>query len=111
VALICLLATHAVLARLRFIPGIRRFIDPPLKVLIRNGHVDRRNLRRCGLTMADLEAVLRQHGHEIFDHIHLAIFEAKGAISILLTEGISGGRATHRGHPEREAGGLNRRSE
>src|SRR6202007_3119444 len=46
-ALICLLVAHAVLARLRFIPGIRRFIDPPLKVLIRNGHVDRRSLRRC----------------------------------------------------------------
>ena len=111
-ALICLLATHAVLARLRFIPGIRRFIDPPLKVLIRNGHVDRRNLRRCGLTMADLEAVLRQHGHESSDHIHLAIFEAKGAISILLTDG--------RGSVEdaqpiaaipTETGGLNRRSE
>jgi uncharacterized membrane protein YcaP (DUF421 family) len=72
---------------LRFIPGIRRFIDPPLKVLIRNGHVDRRNLRRCGLTISDLEAVLRQHGHESSDRIHLAIFEAKGAISILLTDG------------------------
>ena len=86
-ALICLLVTHAVLARLPFIPGIRRFIDPPLKVLIRNGHVDRRNLRRCGLTIADLEAVLRQHGQESSDRIRLAIFEAKGAISFLLREG------------------------
>jgi uncharacterized membrane protein YcaP (DUF421 family) len=86
-ALICLFFAHAVLARLRFIPGIRRFIDPPLKVLIRNGHVDRCNLRRCGLTIADLEAVLRQHGHESPDRIHLAIFEAKGAISFLLTDG------------------------
>jgi uncharacterized membrane protein YcaP (DUF421 family) len=86
-ALTCLLAVHAVLARLRFIPRIRRFIDPPLKVLIRNGQVDQRNLRRCGLTFADLEAVLRQHGHESSDRIHLAIFEAKGAISILVTDG------------------------
>jgi uncharacterized membrane protein YcaP (DUF421 family) len=67
---------------------IRRFIDPPLKVLIRNGHVDRRTLRRCGLTVADLEAVvLWQHGHESSDRIHLAIFEVKGAISILLSNG------------------------
>jgi uncharacterized membrane protein YcaP (DUF421 family) len=86
-ALVCLLVTHAVVARLRFIPGIRRFIDPPLKVLIRNGHVDRRNVRRCGLTIADLDAVLRQHGHESSERIHLAIFEAKGAISILLKDG------------------------
>lgn len=83
VALICLLLAHAVLARLRFIPGMRRFIDPPLKVLIRDRHVDLRNLRRCGLTAADLEAVLRQHGHDSTDGVHLAIFEAKGAISVL----------------------------
>jgi uncharacterized membrane protein YcaP (DUF421 family) len=88
---------------LRFIPGIRRFIDPPLKVLIRNGRVDRRNLRRCGLTIADLEAVLRQHGHESADRIHLAIFEAKGAISLLLTDECTATvkeRAVHRDHPE-----------
>jgi uncharacterized membrane protein YcaP (DUF421 family) len=88
-ALICLLVTHAVIARLRFIPAIRRFIDPPLKVLIRDGNVDRRNLRRCGLTTADLEAVLRQHGYGSSDRIHLAVFEAKGAISILRSCGSS----------------------
>jgi uncharacterized membrane protein YcaP (DUF421 family) len=72
---------------LRFVPGIRRFIDPPLKVLIRDGRVDRCSLRRCGLTAADLEAVLRQHGHQSPERIHLAIFEAKGAISVLCTDG------------------------
>ncbi|OBE94641.1 DUF421 domain-containing protein [Mycobacterium sp. 852002-10029_SCH5224772] len=82
-ALVCLLVTHAVLARLRFVPGVRRFIDPPLKVLIRDGQVDRRSLRQCGLTVADLEAVLRLNGHPNADCINLAIFEAKGAISVL----------------------------
>lgn len=82
-ALVCLLLTHAVLARLRFVPGFRRLIDPPLKVLIRNGQVDRRNLRRCGLTASDLDAVLRQHGCASTSQIHLAVFEAKGAISVL----------------------------
>lgn len=85
-ALICLLLAHAGLARLRFVPGMRRFIDPPLKVLIRDGHVDRGNLRRCGLTATDLKAMLRQHGHDSADGIHLAVFEAKGAISVLCTE-------------------------
>lgn len=83
VALSCLLVAHAVLARLRLVPGIRRFIDPPLKVLIRDGQVDRRNLRHCGLTTSDLEAVLRLHGHPNADGVNLAIFEAKGAISVL----------------------------
>lgn len=89
-ALISLLVTHTVLARLRFIPRIRRFIDPPLTVLIRDGQVDRRNLRQCGLTDADLQAVLRQHGHQSPNSVHLAIFEAKGAISVLGTRGQSG---------------------
>jgi uncharacterized membrane protein YcaP (DUF421 family) len=82
-ALLCLLLTHAVLARLRFVPQLRRLIDPPTRVLIRNGAVNQRNLRRCGLTHTDLQAVLRQHGHERPDHVYLAIFESKGAVSIL----------------------------
>ena len=85
-ALLCLLVTHAVLARLRFIPRVRRLIDPPTKVLIRDGTLNQRNLRRCGLTHADLQAVLRQHGHENPDRVHLAIFEAKGAISVLTAD-------------------------
>ena len=52
-ALISLLLAHAALARLRFMPAFQRFIDPPLLVLIHDGRVDRRNLRRCGLTSAD----------------------------------------------------------
>jgi uncharacterized membrane protein YcaP (DUF421 family) len=83
VALLSLLVTHAVLARLRFIPGLRRLIDPPPRVLIRDGKVIHRNVRRCGLTQADLQAILRQRGHRRVDTVHLAVFEAQGAISVL----------------------------
>jgi uncharacterized membrane protein YcaP (DUF421 family) len=86
VALICLLLTHAAVARLRYVPVLRRLVDPPLYVLIQDGKIDCRNLRRCGLTIADLEAVLRQHGHCDADRVHLAIFEAKGAISVITAE-------------------------
>lgn len=82
-ALLCLMLAHAVVARLRLIPALCRFIDPPLMVLISAGEVNRRNLRRCGLTAADLDAVLREHGHPNTDGVHLAILEAKGAISVL----------------------------
>lgn len=82
-ALICVLVIHWALARLRFVPGIRRLIDPPMRILIRDGHVNRRQLRQCGLTSADLAAVLRLNGHQSPDHIHLAIFETRGAISVL----------------------------
>ena len=82
-ALISLSLTHSAVARLRFIPALRRLIDPPLHVLIRDGCIDRRNLRRCGLTTADLQAVLRQHGQCNADNVHQAVFEAKGAISVV----------------------------
>jgi uncharacterized membrane protein YcaP (DUF421 family) len=52
-------------------------------VLIRDGRIDQPNLRRCGLSIADLQTILRQRGHREIDNIHLALFESKGAISIV----------------------------
>ncbi len=84
-ALVCVLVIHWALARMRFVPWLRRIIDPPMRVLIRDGQLDHQKLRQCGLTHDDLAAVLRLHGHQSPDGIHLAIFETKGAISILAT--------------------------
>ncbi|MGH3387524.1 MAG: YetF domain-containing protein [Actinomadura sp.] len=82
-ALLAILAAHAAITRLRFLAVFSRLVDPPLRILIQDGKVNRRNLRRCGLTEADLDAVLRQHGHHGPADIHLAVFEAKGAVSVL----------------------------
>ncbi|MER5645202.1 YetF domain-containing protein [Streptosporangium sp. NPDC002524] len=82
-ALLALLAAHAAITRLRFLPVVSRLVDPPMRILIRDGNVNWRDLRRCGLTEADLDAVLHQHGYHGPAGIHLAIFEAKGAVSIL----------------------------
>lgn len=82
-ALLTLILAHAAVTRLRFVPAVRRMVDPPLRVLIRDGEVDERNLRRSGLTRSDLDAVLRQHGHESPADVHLALFEEKGAVSVL----------------------------
>ena len=82
-ALIALLVAHSVIARLRFVPGVRRLTDPPLRVLVRDGRVENGNLRRCGITHADLDTILRQHGHMRVEDVHLAIFEAKGAVTVV----------------------------
>lgn len=82
-ALVCLLGTHAAIARLRLVPRLRRFIDPAPEVLIRDGEVMSGTLRRCGVTPADLQAVLREHGHLTPDRVRLAVLEAKGAVSIV----------------------------
>ncbi|WP_396928611.1 DUF421 domain-containing protein [Mycolicibacterium sp.] len=82
-ALVTLIAAHAVVTRMRFVPALRRWVDPPVRVLIRDGKIDERNLRRSGLTRTDLDAVLRQHGHESPTEVRLALFEEKGAVSVL----------------------------
>ena len=48
-ALLTLIAAHAVVARMRFIPWMRRLVDPPVRVLIRDGRLDEQNLRRSRL--------------------------------------------------------------
>jgi uncharacterized membrane protein YcaP (DUF421 family) len=81
-ALLALIAAHDIVARLRFIPWVRRLVDPPVRVLIRNGELDRSNLRRCGLTHEDLEAILRQHGQHGAAEVRLALLETKGTVSV-----------------------------
>jgi uncharacterized membrane protein YcaP (DUF421 family) len=82
-ALVALILMHAAVARLRFSPVMSRLTDPPVRLLIHEGRVDDRNLRRCRLTRADLDAVLRQHGHQDAEEVGLAVFESKGAVSVL----------------------------
>lgn len=82
-ALVALMLAHGLVARLRFSPFVRPMVDPPLLVMVRDGDVNRRNLRRCGLTSVDIEAVLRQHGHMTVASVHLAIFETKGRVSVV----------------------------
>lgn len=81
-ALVSLIAAHDLVARLRFIPWMRRLVDPPVRVLISDGAVDEANLKRCRLTRGDLEAILRQHGHQTPAGVRLALFETKGVVSV-----------------------------
>jgi uncharacterized membrane protein YcaP (DUF421 family) len=81
-ALLTLIAAHDVVARLRFVPCIRRLVDPPVRVLIRDGQLQRANLRRCKITRADLDAILREHGHQGPEDVRLAVWESRGSVSI-----------------------------
>lgn len=81
-ALLTLIAAHDIVARLRFIPWVRRLVDPPVRVLIRDGHIDQSTLKRCRLTEQDLNAILRQHGHRTAADVSLALFETKGVVSV-----------------------------
>ncbi len=82
-AVLTLIVANAAFTRLRFVPGLERLLHPPLQELIRDGKVDHRNLRRCGLTESDLDVILRQHGHLEPADVKLALFERTGAVSVV----------------------------
>ncbi|MFZ0834071.1 MAG: YetF domain-containing protein [Mycobacterium sp.] len=82
-ALLTLMVAHAIVMRLRFRPKLRRLLDPPLRVLVRDGEINDRNLRRNGLTRDDLDAALRQHGHLTPAGVGLAISEQNGSVTVL----------------------------
>ena len=81
-ALLTLIAAHDLVARLRPIPWVRRLVDPPVRILISDGRVEDANLKRCRLTRADLDAILRQHGQQTPAGVRLAVFETKGVVSV-----------------------------
>lgn len=81
-ALLALIAAHDLVARLRFVPWVRRLVDPPVRVLISDGEVDEANPKRCRLTHGDLEAILRQHGQRAPEGVRLAVFETKGVVAV-----------------------------
>jgi len=81
-ALLTLLAAHGIVSRLRFVKAIRRVIDPPVRVLIRNGRLEHDNLRKAGITPSDIDVILRQHGYVDVEDVELALYEAKGTVSV-----------------------------
>jgi uncharacterized membrane protein YcaP (DUF421 family) len=48
----------------------------------RGPNLDSANLRRAGITRADLDAILRRHGYHSANEVRLALYEAKGSVSI-----------------------------
>ncbi|MDN3563154.1 YetF domain-containing protein [Paeniroseomonas aquatica] len=81
--LVAVLGTHAALTRLRLIPGLASFIEREPRLLIAHGRLLTGELRRCGLTRADLKVVLRQQGTKAFAAVRYAVLEQRGQISVV----------------------------
>lgn len=83
VTLITILAVHSLLTRLRLRPRVALIIDHPSRLLVRDGLVQEKWLRRCGLTRTDLFGRLRQQGVTDLSEVRYAIFEQRGSISVV----------------------------
>ena len=83
VALVTLIAVHRAASLLRFDPVLGKLADHRVRVLVADGQLRGRELRRCGLTDNDLFAQLRQRGIFSLDGIRYVLYEAKGSITVV----------------------------
>lgn len=64
-------------------PWLERFINPQPLTLIKNGELQRRNLRREFVTLTELKGVLRENGIEDISQVKEAFMESDGHISVV----------------------------
>jgi len=63
--------------------AVRRWVEPPPLVLVRDGRLNRRNLRREMVTMEELHAKLREHGVESVQQAKVVRLESDGEITVI----------------------------
>jgi uncharacterized membrane protein YcaP (DUF421 family) len=83
VALVTLLAVHRLVVFARRHSRIARAIDHPPRVLVARGAIQQRELDRAGLTVADLHALLRQHGVDALGQVGYLLYETRGATTLV----------------------------
>lgn len=82
-ALVSLVAVHRLVSLLRFTPVFNRLVDHRVRVLVSDGRVRHRELRRCGLTDNDLFRQLRQKGVLSLEGLRYVLYETEGSLSIV----------------------------
>ena len=67
------------------IPIMARLTDPPPILLVRNGRMNKRNMRREHLTVGELESQIRMKGLERLEQVKAMYLESDGAFSVIRT--------------------------
>ncbi len=62
--------------------AVRRIVEPPALLLVKNGCLVRANLRREMVTLEELHAALREHGIESVGDVKAARMESDGRITV-----------------------------
>ena len=70
----------------RFI-AVRRVLEAPPMVLVRNGKLLRRNMRKEYITPDEIMAKLREHGIDKLDAVKVATMESDGEITVIQHDG------------------------
>jgi uncharacterized membrane protein YcaP (DUF421 family) len=119
VAVCTLVLIHRAASLLRLRPLLAKVFDHRVRVLVSDGKLRARELRKCGLTDGDLFTQLRQRGVFAVEDVRYVLYEPKGSITIvprevpadpepeLLREGLEHAAGYPRGGPRRRPpGGL-----
>lgn len=88
--LAAVLAAHWCIARLRRFPSLAHLLEHAPRLLVAHGRVLDGELRRCGLTRSDLEAMLRQRGIGDPAEARFVVFEQRGQVSVIRDGGAGG---------------------
>lgn len=81
--LAAILAAHALITRLRHLKPVAALTDHPPRILVTEGAIHKRELRRSGITQADLESMLRQRNIYDLSQVKYVILEQRGRISVV----------------------------
>jgi uncharacterized membrane protein YcaP (DUF421 family) len=77
-------------------PAIQKFVHPPPLMLVKNGQLLRRNMRRELITEDELLSKLRQQGVDDLSEVKEAFMEGDGQISVVTVNGKSRGGSSDR---------------
>lgn len=87
IVIFSLLAANFAIGRLDDIPFFHRLLTPKPAVLVRNGRMLDRVMRKEGVTPDDVAMAMREHGVAKLEEVTLAELEADGSISIVTKDG------------------------
>jgi uncharacterized membrane protein YcaP (DUF421 family) len=73
-------------------PAVARIVKPGPLPLVRDGRIQRRNMRHELITEEELRAHLRRQGVDDLESVKLAVIESDGTISVLQKDGQKNGR-------------------
>jgi len=71
-------------------PAVERVLAPPRLCLVRDGRLDRRNMRRQFISLDELMSKVRQEGLEDLGHVKRMYLESDGEISLIRRPGKEG---------------------
>jgi uncharacterized membrane protein YcaP (DUF421 family) len=83
VALVTILAAHALAMIARFDPRLAKLVDHRVRVIVDHGRLRTDQLRICGLTENDVLAQLRQLGTEDLSELRYVLYETKGELTLV----------------------------